>query len=361
MKTSRKTFILLTIFALAALATPLRAQLVFEPAAWDFGAIDEQAGRVTHRFSGENRSDRPLVILDVVTSCGCTVPEFSRRPILPGERTEIAVTFDPRDRPGTFEKQLHVYSTERERIATLSIRGSVTPRPRSLAERYPVDAGGGVRLTHTLCAFAYVHQGERVQSSIGVVNTSDRPVALTLLPQRESGCLEATAPQYLAPGEERSIDLAYEVSKEHPRYGTLRDALRIAVDGRPGDLYITAHAIAIDPAPGAQEKRPTSEISENFVKFGVLKHDDAVARQRLSLANTGQAPLTVRAVECDGALATTLAAGTTVGAGREVAFEVTFDPRRADPGPASANLVVVTDDPGRPMRRIRVTAIVEAD
>lgn len=359
MKVLKTARIILTLFALTAYAPSLRAQLLFEPATWDFGAIDEEAGRVSHRFFGENRSNRPIVLLDVVTSCGCTVPEFSRRPILPGERTEIVVTFDPRDRPGTFEKQLHVYSTQRERIATLVVRGSVTPRPKSLAERYPVDAGGGVRLTHTLCAFAYVHQGERVQSSVGVVNTSDRPVALALLPQRTSGCLEATAPQRLAPGEERTIDLAYEVAKERPRYGTLRDALRLEVDGRPSDTHITAHAIAIDPAPEAQEKRPTSEISENFVKFGVLKHDAAPARHRLTLSNTGQAPLRVRAVECDGAVATTLAAGTTIAAGRSASFEVAFDPRRAEPGPASEGLVIVTDDPGRPMRRIRVTAIVE--
>lgn len=359
MKTCKTKLILLTILALSLFSPSLRAQLVFEPSAWDFGTIEEEAGRVTHRFTGENRSDRPIVILDVATSCGCTVPEFSRRPILPGEQTEIVVTFDPRDRPGTFEKQLHVYSTQRERIATLSVRGSVAPRVKSLAERYPVDAGGGVRLTHTLCAFAYVHPGERAQSTVGVVNTSDRPVALTLLPQRTSGCLEATAPREIAPGEELTIDLAYEVAKEHPHYGTLRDALRIVVDGRPSDIYITAHAIAVDPVPEAQEKRPVSEISENFVKFGVLKHDGDPARQRLSLTNTGQAPLRVRAVECDGAVTTTLAAGTTVAPGGSVTFEVAFDPRRADPGPASENLVIVIDDPGRPMRRIRLTAIVE--
>ncbi len=358
-KMRHTTHILLTLFALTLFSAPLRAQLRFDPAAWDFGTIEEEAGRVSHRFTGRNETDKPLVILDVVTSCGCTAPEFSRRPVLPGEETEITVTFDPRDRPGSFEKQLHVYSTARERIATLTVRGQVAPRPRSLAERYPVDAGGGLRLSHTLCAFSYLHRGETLQSVVGIVNDSPRPIRLALRPETPSGALQARCPGLLGPGEEATIDLAYRLPAGSTLYGTLREQLRPIVDQTPSAVAVTAHAIAVDAAPGPHEKCPEAEISENFVKFGVVKQSGRPVRRTLTLRNRGRAPLVVRAVEHDERVAASCTPGATIAPGGTLPIEVAFDPRSSDFGPASAHLTLVTNDPVRPMRRIRVTAIVE--
>ena len=144
----------LIILALCALTAPAHAQLIFTPDSWDFGTISETDGRVSHTFTGENRSDKPVVILDVVTTCGCTVPDFSKTPILPGEKTQITVTYDPANRPGSFTKELWVYSSEKRKIATLTVQGSVIPRQKTVEEQYPVDAGGGLRQASTLHAIS---------------------------------------------------------------------------------------------------------------------------------------------------------------------------------------------------------------
>lgn len=136
----------------------------------------------------------------MVTTCGCTVPEFSKQPILPGAETRITVTYDPTNRPGVFDRELWVYSSERKRIATLTIRGNVTPRPKSIEEQYPVDAGGGLRLSSTLCAFTYIYPGKRMQSAIGYANTSQREIRLELRPEITSGLLSVDYPQTIAPG-----------------------------------------------------------------------------------------------------------------------------------------------------------------
>lgn len=96
-------------------ASGVRAQLVFEPDSHDFGTIREVDGRVGCTFTGVNRGDRPVVLLDVVTSCGCTVPEFSRKPVLAGDSVRIAVTYDPENRPGHFSKELSVYTSDRKK------------------------------------------------------------------------------------------------------------------------------------------------------------------------------------------------------------------------------------------------------
>ena len=353
-------FIFLILTLLCGIAEQASGQLVFDPSSWDFGTIRETDGPVSHTFTGENRGSSPLVILDVVTSCGCTAPRFSRRPILPGQKTEITVTYDPANRPGIFDKSLTVYSSQRQKVATLSVRGSVIPRPKSIEERYPVDAGGGLRLTSTLNTFAFIRAGQHVQGAFGYVNTADHPVRLELRPVKSSGMLRLDTPTRIAPAEQGSINVAYLNPAEQPRYGTIRDALEVFVDGRSNGTTLVSHGIGVDPAPGADEKtRPHGEISENILKFGSVKRTEAPRRLAFTLSNTGTADLIVRAVEGAEHVATTLSAGMRITPGGSLRAEVTMDPGGQDYGILSDHLIVVTNDPERPMRRIRVTAIIE--
>ena len=276
----------LIILALCALTAPAHAQLIFTPDSWDFGTISETDGRVSHTFTGENRSDKPVVILDVVTTCGCTVPEFTKRPIRPSEKTTIKVTFDPTNRPGAFTKELGVYSSERRKIATLTVRGSVTPRTKTTEELYPVDAGGGLRLASTLCTFSYIREGQQVQSAIGCINTSNRPVRLELHSKESSGLLAADYPRELAPGQTAEINLMYLNPEGAPRYGSLRDALEVRADGRGNGTLIVAHGIGIDKSPADARRTPKVQITENIIKFGPVKHNAPQQQRTFTLTNT---------------------------------------------------------------------------
>ena len=341
-------------------ASTARAQLTFETDRWDFGRIDEAGGRVSHVFTGVNRSERPVVILDVVTSCGCTVPEFSRKPVLPGDSTRITVTYDPMNRPGTFDRELGVYSTERKRIATLSVCGSVTPREKAIEESYPVDAGRGVRLDETLCAFTYIYPGKRVQSALGLVNTSDRPLRLELHPTVESGLLTVECPETIAPGQRGSIALSYLIPANTPRYGSLRDALELRVNGRSNGTAIVAHALAVDdPASTPAERAPQAQVSDPIIKLGAVKRTGPVRRFSFTLSNTGRSDLIVRAVENDGRVAVTLAPGRRIAPHGSCRVELRLDPSQLDYGPFIEHLLLFTNDPLRPMRRMRITALIE--
>lgn len=354
-----RQFITLIILMLCGLTARGQQALSFENPTRDFGTIREADGPVSHTFTGVNRSDKPLVILDVVTSCGCTVPRFSKQPILPGGKTEITVTYDPANRPGIFNKDLTVYSSERKKIATLTVQGSVTPRPKSLEELYPIDAGGGLRLTTTLNAFAYLYPGHPVQGAIGYVNDSRRTIRLELRPTAASGLLRTEAPTTIAPGERGSINVSYLIPAEQPRYGTVRDAQEIFVDGRSNGTALVTHGIGVDPRPAPDAAAPRSEYSTQILKFGPVKHSASIRKLPVMLSNTGNAELIVRAVEGKGEVATTFAPGLRIAPGETFRGEVLFDPRTQEYGVMSEHLVVITNDPVRPMRRIRVTAIIE--
>ena len=117
---------------------------------------------------------------------------------------------------------------------------------KSTEELYPVDAGGGLRLSTTLNAFSYIRPGQQVQSAIGYANTSGKTIRLELRPLESSGLLTVTAPREIAPGEQGSINVAYLIPETDPRYGTLRDALEVR---------------ASTAAPTARRSSPTASAS----------------------------------------------------------------------------------------------------
>lgn len=357
-----KITITLIFCTLCSAGVSAQQQLTFEPSTWDFGSIEETDGPVSHTFTGRNTSDRPLVILDVTTTCGCTVPNFSRKPVLPGDETQITVTYDPAGRPGSFDRELWVYSSERKRIATLTIRGSVVPRKKSIEELYPVDAGGGLRLTSTLCTFTYIYPGTPAQSAISCINTSDQPIDIELRhdPSIRSGLLRVECPKRLEAGASGQINFSYLIPAEAPRYGTVRDALELFVNGKSRGTTIVTHGIGADnPASLPKGEEPRSEVSTNILKYGTVKHGAPVQALSFTLTNTGPGELIVRAVECGKALSCSLEAGTKIPAGGSREVEVLFDPSGPGYGARSSFLLLITNDPLRPMRRIRTTAVIE--
>src|SRR5260221_13930486 len=89
-------------FAFAQLAEPL----YFREKIHDFGDIKEEGGPAVFEFTITNRSTRPVSILSVKPSCGCTTPDWTREQIAPGGTGFVKASFDPKGRPGYFNKTL---------------------------------------------------------------------------------------------------------------------------------------------------------------------------------------------------------------------------------------------------------------
>ena len=128
----KKIFILAT-FILLAFATQAAkgyAEASFEKKEHDFGYINETAGPVKCEFKFTNTGNKPLVILQVITSCGCTRPSFPTKPIKPGKTAKIKITFNPAGRSGAFMKPIKVTTSGNEGKTTLTIRGTIIPKKK---------------------------------------------------------------------------------------------------------------------------------------------------------------------------------------------------------------------------------------
>lgn len=81
----------------------------FTETEFDFGDI-KSGEKVAHTFEFKNSGDAPLVISNVVTTCGCTASNWPRQPILPGEKSKIDVTFDSTGKVGHQNKVITIMS-----------------------------------------------------------------------------------------------------------------------------------------------------------------------------------------------------------------------------------------------------------
>ena len=89
----------------------------------NFGTI-EQGGDGTYEFIFTNSGSEPLVLSNVRSSCGCTVPTWPKEPINASESSSILVKYDTR-RIGQFNKSITVYSNASEQPIVLHIKGNV--------------------------------------------------------------------------------------------------------------------------------------------------------------------------------------------------------------------------------------------
>ncbi len=123
-----KRIILLAVVALGwAVGAMAQAQITFKNRTHDFGVIKEDGGPVTHTFEFTNTGDKPLIIVEATASCGCTRPEYTTKPIKPGKKGKIKVTYSPLGRPGAFRKSVKVKTNGSQERTTLIIEGTAAP------------------------------------------------------------------------------------------------------------------------------------------------------------------------------------------------------------------------------------------
>jgi len=96
----------------------------FEESKYDFGDIT-QGEVIKHTFYFKNTGDKPLIISEVRTSCGCTVADYSTKPLGPGEKGYIAATFNSSGKSGEQYKNIIVIMNTSPKKNILQLTGFV--------------------------------------------------------------------------------------------------------------------------------------------------------------------------------------------------------------------------------------------
>ena len=122
----------MTALSLGTVWAQGKADIKFEETTHDFGTFSEATPVQSCEFTFTNVGKGPLVIHQAVPSCGCTVPEFTEEPVLPGETGSVKVTYNGIGKyPGHFRKTITLRTNAKTEMVLLIIKGNMTERADS--------------------------------------------------------------------------------------------------------------------------------------------------------------------------------------------------------------------------------------
>ena len=101
-----------------------KGKIVFAETSYDFGTVKEGAV-VDYTFKFKNEGTEPVILAQVTAGCGCTTPNYSTEPVLPGKEGEVSVSFNSAGHPGVQQKLVTVTSNAENGILTVELKGTV--------------------------------------------------------------------------------------------------------------------------------------------------------------------------------------------------------------------------------------------
>ncbi|MBQ4279695.1 MAG: DUF1573 domain-containing protein [Rikenellaceae bacterium] len=347
----------LALFADASAQLAGRSALKFVHETWDFGSIREKDGKVSHTFEFTNVGATPLVIENVSASCGCTTPEYTREPVLPGRKGRIRVTFDPEGRPGVFNKEVYVTAVDRTSRNTLTITGSVEGRPRSVADDYPIPLSPSLRVGTGSLNFGFVRRGSVKSMTIPCVNTSKSgTIGLAVDMPVRAPYFKVHVPSQLKPGQRGEITLTYDLDAGDA-WGMLSNRFSVLVDGERAPMPIAATAVAVEDfshmTPQETARAAKAMFETQFFNLGDVRRGE-VRTLSVRMTNSGHAPLIVRAVNNSRNATCGVQPGETVAPGKTAAFTITFTADTSTDKRVYQSIILILNDPSRPMRELRL-------
>jgi len=294
----KKIILLISIFTVSAslLAQPVMKLSTTE---YNFGTFKEEAGRQTYDFIVTNTGNSPLVIKNIVASCGCTTPEWTKQPIPPGGKGKITAIYDPQNRGGeNFNKTLSVYTNAKPEVAVLVIKGQVIAREKTVEDIF-IFPVGSIRFESNHLAFTNVKKTEKKIRVMQVINPSDSLVKIEFEVQAPYLTLKAK-PETLKPGQKGIIEGTYDATK-HGGWGNVSDMVRIKLNGVLQEnvyYYVSANLVEdfSSLSKADLENAPVFKLASSTVDLGKIPGSTA-KEVEFKFINAGKSDLIIRYVK----------------------------------------------------------------
>ena len=359
----KRKLILFLFFAISAsIVNGQSVQILqFKETTFDFGTVKEEDGPVDHEFTFVNVSDRPILIRHVKASCGCTTPGWSLDTIRVGETGFVKARYDPRGRPGPFNKNLTVTSVPIGPPVRLYIKGNVTPRPRSIVDEYPV-AMGKLRSRFRILNMGRIKLKEEPTSKqFDIYNETDSVVTFhnVLAPEHVT---VSFVPAELGPRGKGKIDVSYDAMKLNS-YGFQNENVTFttSADSLVKSFSLYTNIEEYFP-PMSQEELAAAPL----VTYDKVEHDfgrvakNSIVKTTFTIKNDGKKDLIIRKAESNCACIQTSISSDTIKPGESAELEVEFNTRSRRSNQQKA-VTVYANSPTKPISRVIVKAYVESN
>lgn len=283
--------LLWTVGCLVGLAQP---KATFDKKIHEFGVVLWKHP-ATATFTIKNDGDKPLVISNVTTSCGCTVADWTKTPIAPGATGTVSSTFDAKAL-GHFYKDIGVYCNAADRPIYLMIQGEVSADPKNYTLTHPFEIGS-IRLNKDAIEFDDANKGDKPTMEILVANTTSEvytPVLMHLPPYMEA----VAVPERIGKKGTGKIKITLDTDKL-PKFGLT--TATVYLSRFPGDKVGEENAIPVsavllpDFSHISQQQRlnpPAVELSTEELTLPPLAENEKKS-QKIVVKNVGKSDLEI--------------------------------------------------------------------
>ncbi len=346
---------------LLLLNTPALSQqadpLIFREMIFDFGQVEESQDHVDHEFVFTNNSGRPLNILSVQASCGCTTPGWTKGAIQPGRTGFVKASFDPKGRPGYFNKSLTINTDLSSTPVILQIKGQVVNQ--TYASEFPVE-DGSLHFQSRSINFNKVYiNKDPVTLQFPFENAG--PDAIKFLSVSKPAYFKVEMPGQVAPKSKGIIRITYD-GKARNTFGFASDNIQFTTDDAGKEIKSFSVFASLEEyyaLPYGEEllKPPAMVLKESTVDVGRYRPGITIERD-VVLRNTGKRDLLIKAIQGNCSCITAEIERKTIRGGDSTTLRITFKPQNRG-GTQQKAITVYSNDPRNPVQRINVLAFIE--
>jgi len=345
MKKYMLLYVLMFLFISGGFSQTLDPFVSFDKTVHDFGTIKEENGKATHNFEFTNTGGKPLIISQVRASCGCTAPNWSKEPILPGKRGFVSATYDPTSRPGPFNKTLTVISNATAPNKVLQIKGDVVPKPKTIEDEYRYGMGS-IRLVSNHMSFAQIKKGQTNTKQMEIINVSDQPVKVNFRNVPKHVMIKAL-PETLKPNEKGRIEASYN-SELKDEWGFVIDRVDILLNNEfQGNNRLTISASIEEDfsllTPEQRENAPSISFDNNTFDFKEIQQGEKV-EHIYNVTNNGKSDLIIRNVKASCGCTAVSPADEIIKAGMSTTLKVIFN-SAGKIGNQNKTITIISNDP----------------
>ena len=339
---------LLTLTNETSIAQNNNSDIKFEKKLHNFGRIKEEGGRVLYKFKFNNIGKKPIIITRVESSCGCTTPDWTRSPVLPGKEGFVGAEFDPNERPGVFNKHVKVYTNVTKEPIKLVIKGDVIHKEKSIADIYRYQVGA-LRMKSRYLAFARMYNTEKKTLTVPIINDSDKPIKVKFMLSRLPKHITAIVkPATLNPKQKGEFVITYDATKQED-WGHTTNRLKIMVDEDtpPNNVFTVSATIKEDFSKLTKKElknAPTMVFSGKTFNFGEIKQGDVV-KHEFKFKNTGKRDLIIRKTKTSCGC-TAVEIKKVIAPGESSSIATTFS-SRGKKGKQNKRITLITNIPGK--------------
>lgn len=359
---SRKIFSLLVVAILGSTlfvnAQDTKPMMKFDSKEHDFKTFKEESGLTSYSFEFINTGNQPVIINQVRSSCGCTSPEWSKEPIAPGQKGYVKATFNPKNRPGPFNKSITITANTNPAITILRIKGNVIARVKTVADLYPREMSG-LRLQNNHLSFTKVKSTDVKEVTMNVYNDSDQPISIGFKRMPAHLSLKMV-PENLQPKQKGQIVATYDASKKND-WGFVIDYLDVLINQEyKSGNRLTVSANLIEDFSGLSKAElansPKVEFDKSVFDFGQLTQGEK-AEYTFIMKNLGKSDLIIRKTKASCGCTAIAPSSKIIKAGEVSEIKVVFN-SRGKRGRQNKMITVITNDPVNSEVKLRISGNV---